>query len=240
MQPKPLTDKSTTAIGLLRRLYVISRDWHLLYPTESYDTSSLLSSGADSSITILAPADFVNVKLTGKANRQLQDPLVIMTGHLPAWLPALVHTCPFLFPFETRLMYFYVASLDRDRALHKLTELSTELAAAVAAYQADATLNANAGGGAHPQQQQHHNERLVPKLERRKRTVNRSLDILRQADNLLTEFAIHEQPTQSTATTSRQVATQLTITSNRTKNTTFSENWMPKFLLVLIFSIQST
>jgi E3 ubiquitin-protein ligase TRIP12 len=30
--------------------------------------------------------EFLSSKLTAKANRQLQDPLVIMTGNLPNWL----------------------------------------------------------------------------------------------------------------------------------------------------------
>jgi E3 ubiquitin-protein ligase TRIP12 len=30
--------------------------------------------------------EFISSKLTAKANRQLQDPLVIMTGNIPPWL----------------------------------------------------------------------------------------------------------------------------------------------------------
>lgn len=35
---------------------------------------------------VLASQEFHSSKLTAKANRQLQDPLVIMTGNLPNWL----------------------------------------------------------------------------------------------------------------------------------------------------------
>ncbi len=35
---------------------------------------------------ILPVSDFVNMKLTAKVNRQLQDPIVIMTSSLPSWL----------------------------------------------------------------------------------------------------------------------------------------------------------
>ena len=35
---------------------------------------------------ILPVTDFVNTKLTAKVNRQLQDPIVIMTSSLPSWL----------------------------------------------------------------------------------------------------------------------------------------------------------
>lgn len=35
---------------------------------------------------ILPKPEFISSKLMAKANRQLQDPLVIMTGNLPPWL----------------------------------------------------------------------------------------------------------------------------------------------------------
>ena len=35
---------------------------------------------------VLSHQEFISSKLTAKANRQLQDPLVIMTGNLPCWL----------------------------------------------------------------------------------------------------------------------------------------------------------
>ena len=34
---------------------------------------------------MVATTEFINSKLTAKANRQLQDPLVIMTGNIPTW-----------------------------------------------------------------------------------------------------------------------------------------------------------
>lgn len=36
--------------------------------------------------------DFVNSKVAAKASRQLQDPLVIMTGNLPPWLQQIAIT----------------------------------------------------------------------------------------------------------------------------------------------------
>ena len=41
---------------------------------------------------IIPTSEFINSKLTAKANRQLQDPLVIMTGNIPTWLPELGKT----------------------------------------------------------------------------------------------------------------------------------------------------
>lgn len=41
---------------------------------------------------IIPTSEFNNSKLTAKANRQLQDPLVIMTGNIPTWLTELGKT----------------------------------------------------------------------------------------------------------------------------------------------------
>ena len=41
---------------------------------------------------IIPTSEFINSKLTAKANRQLQDPLVIMTGNIPTWLTELGKT----------------------------------------------------------------------------------------------------------------------------------------------------
>jgi len=35
---------------------------------------------------LLSQQEFISSKLTAKVNRQLQDPLVIMTGNMPQWL----------------------------------------------------------------------------------------------------------------------------------------------------------
>ena len=71
--------------------------------------------------------EFINTKLTAKVNRQLQDPIVIMTSNLPTWLKDIGCVCPFLFPFETRQLLFYVTSFDRDRALLRLLDAAPEL-----------------------------------------------------------------------------------------------------------------
>lgn len=36
-------------------------------------------------------SEFLNSKLTAKANRQLQDPLAIMTGNVPSWLSQIAY-----------------------------------------------------------------------------------------------------------------------------------------------------
>uniref|UniRef100_A0A8C3BJL5 E3 ubiquitin-protein ligase n=1 Tax=Cairina moschata TaxID=8855 RepID=A0A8C3BJL5_CAIMO len=107
-------DPSLDVILLLRVLHAISRYWYYLY---------------DNAICkeIIPTSEFINSKLTAKANRQLQDPLVIMTGNIPTWLTELGKTCPFFFPFDTRQMLFYVTAFDRDRAMQRLLDTNPEI-----------------------------------------------------------------------------------------------------------------
>ena len=88
-----------------------------------------------------------------------------------------MNSCPFLFPFETRLMYFYISSLDRDRAMQKLIELNSDL-----------------GTSSSQSNDSNHNERIVPKLDRKKKTINRAGDLIKQADAIISEFSIHNKP----------------------------------------------
>ncbi|KAI8498816.1 Ubiquitin-protein ligase [Branchiostoma belcheri] len=113
---------------------------------------------------ILPPADFINSKLTAKATRQLQDPLVIMTGNLPPWLVEIGKACPFLLPFDTRQTLFYMTSFDRDRAMQKLQDSSPEVTST------DST-----------------DSRVAPRLDRRKRTVSRE-DLLKQAESVMNDL----------------------------------------------------
>ena len=146
-----VSDASLDVVCLLRVLHAVSRHWGCLYQLPHYKP-------------LLAQTEFVSSKMSAKASRQLQDPLVIMTGNLPAWLQQVAAACPFLFPFEVRQLLFYATSFDRDRALQRLLEASPELNSAEA------------------------HERVTPRLDRRKRTVSRS-DILRQAEQVVQDLA---------------------------------------------------
>lgn len=147
-----LSDASSDTIALLRVLHSISRYWgHFYSLCHPYKPA-------------VPPQDFINMKLTAKANRQLQDPLVIMTGNLPPWLSSLANACPFLFPFETRHLLFYVTCFDRDRALQRLL---------------DTTPGLNSSDSS---------ERVTPRLDRRKKTVTRD-DLIRQAEHVLQDVS---------------------------------------------------
>ena len=184
-------------IGLMHTLHTLSRHWHLAYSAR-LNLSTHMG-------PLLPCAEFLSAKLTAKANRQLQDPLVIMTGHLPGWLPALMRSGlgghHFLFPFETRLLFFGQSRLDRDRALQRLLDLVPELNAVDAAGLPAAAAAGSALGGT-AQAHQHHpgsahqgsgsaggDHRLAPRLERRRRQIARGGDLLRQCDAALAEFA---------------------------------------------------
>ncbi|XP_029650609.1 E3 ubiquitin-protein ligase TRIP12 isoform X2 [Octopus sinensis] len=145
-------DLSLDVITLLRVLHAFNRYWSTMY-----EESSQLS-------PILSPTEFISSKLTAKANRQLQDPLVIMTGNLPVWLAEIAAAAPFLFPFDTRQMLFYATSFDRDRAMMRLQDNNTDSTTT------DTT------------------DRVAPRLERKRRTVSR-VDILKQAEKLMDELA---------------------------------------------------
>uniref|UniRef100_A0A1B6CDK3 E3 ubiquitin-protein ligase n=1 Tax=Clastoptera arizonana TaxID=38151 RepID=A0A1B6CDK3_9HEMI len=145
-------DSSLSVLCLLRVLHALNRYWGTLYT--ALDAKPLLSQ-----------QEFVNNKIAAKASRQLQDPLVIMTGNLPSWLQQIASVCPFLLPFETRQLLLYATSFDRDRALQRLLDSSPELAAATDSQ-----------------------ERVTPRLDRRKRTVSRD-DILKQAEAVIQDLA---------------------------------------------------
>ena len=100
-------DPSIEVLCLLRTLHALNRYWGTLYSSACMDLPYYHS--------IISNTEFVNSKLTAKVNRQLQDPIIIMTSNLPGWLKDIASVCPFLFPFETRQLLFYVTSFDRDR-----------------------------------------------------------------------------------------------------------------------------
>ncbi|ESP04180.1 hypothetical protein LOTGIDRAFT_136701 [Lottia gigantea] len=144
-------DTSLEVISLLRVIHAINIHWSTFYEISFFPKP------------ILPISDFISSKLTAKANRQLQDPLVIMTGNLPKWLGELGSFSSFLFPFDTRQLLFFVTTFDRDRAMMKLQQ--------------------DSGGD----NSQNDNERVAPRLDRKRRMVNRN-DLLKQAEQIIDEL----------------------------------------------------
>jgi hypothetical protein len=81
-----INDRSIDSILLLRLLSSVNREWLLMYKDvlslESIFTFTNTNNdlATQSSAFLTGMNEFVNTKLTAKANRQLQDPLVVMTG----------------------------------------------------------------------------------------------------------------------------------------------------------------
>lgn len=61
--------------------------------------------------------EYSSKKLTNKLLQQIQDPLVLSSSSLPAWCEELNHSCPFLFPFETRQLYFNCTAFGASRSI---------------------------------------------------------------------------------------------------------------------------
>ncbi|XP_037076185.1 LOW QUALITY PROTEIN: E3 ubiquitin-protein ligase TRIP12-like [Pollicipes pollicipes] len=146
-----VSDPCLETLHLLRLLHALCRHYGSLYNMSRF-------------VPLLPAQEFINSKVSAKANRQLQDPVIVMTGNTPQWLQQIGLACPFLFPFDTRQLLFFTSTFDRDRALLRLIESSPELQAADS------------------------EDRIAPKLERKKRTVSRD-DLVRQAEALMAELA---------------------------------------------------
>lgn len=60
---------------------------------------------------------FLSKKITNKLQQQIQDPLVLASGSLPKWCEDFNQSCPFLFPFETRQLYFNCTAFGASRSI---------------------------------------------------------------------------------------------------------------------------
>lgn len=58
---------------------------------------------------------FMSKKISNKLLQQIQDPLVLASNGLPKWCEDLNFSSPFLFPFETRQLYFNCTSFGTSR-----------------------------------------------------------------------------------------------------------------------------
>ncbi|XP_026733333.1 E3 ubiquitin-protein ligase Ufd4 isoform X4 [Trichoplusia ni] len=65
----------------------------------------------------LPPEAFVSTKLTNKLHQQLQEPLTLAAAATPLWCQQLNDWCPFLFPLETRQMFFACTAFGTSRTI---------------------------------------------------------------------------------------------------------------------------
>ncbi|CAF0889005.1 unnamed protein product [Adineta steineri] len=155
-----INDLSLNAISLLHILNSLNLYWYDLY----FHTNTMLNHH-NTSLTLISKTEYLSSKLTSKVNRQLQDPVVIMMGHIPSWITEMGYTCSFLFPFETRQMIFYPCAFDRERAMQRLLDSSDMLT------------------------QQHNNDQtdrqsVIPRIERKKVQLSRG-NILAEMEKIL-------------------------------------------------------
>ncbi len=61
--------------------------------------------------------EFHTKKLNNKLIQQLQDSLVLASRSLPDWCMSLLHSYKFLFPFETRQLYFQTTAFGVSRSI---------------------------------------------------------------------------------------------------------------------------
>eukprot|EP00743_Colponemidia_sp_Colp-15_P006342 GILK01006824.1.p1 GENE.GILK01006824.1~~GILK01006824.1.p1 ORF type:complete len:883 (+),score=185.43 GILK01006824.1:242-2650(+) len=124
---------------------------------------------------VIAVAEFVNQKLNAKLMRQLQDPLTLCSNSFPLWCRDLVFSCPFLFTFEARRIYFQSTSFGISRALHYLQQRIT---------------SAGTAAQAAAQQNQRQSENRVGRLHRQKVRLARSR-ILDSAIKVMDLYGAH-------------------------------------------------
>lgn len=76
----------------------------------------------------LSDTDFISHKLTNKLRQQISDPLVLASNALPNWCEELTTSCPVLFPFEARQLFFSSSAFGVSRTIawiqhqHETTE----------------------------------------------------------------------------------------------------------------------
>lgn len=62
---------------------------------------------------------FLNWKLTAKLNRQLEEPLIVVSGTLPWWSIKVTREFPFIFPINTRLFFLQSTSFGYSRLIQQ-------------------------------------------------------------------------------------------------------------------------
>ncbi|XP_054264078.1 E3 ubiquitin-protein ligase HECTD1-like [Macrosteles quadrilineatus] len=133
----PVPSSSCTVedvLQLMRHLYVIRDRKH------HFDV--------DTNEGPITPEEFTSKKITNKLVQQIQEPLVLSSGALPAWCEELNHSCPFLFPFETRHLYFSCTAFGASRSIVWLQT------------QRDVTLERQRGPGLSPRRDDPHEFRV--------------------------------------------------------------------------------
>jgi E3 ubiquitin-protein ligase HECTD1 len=108
---------------------------------------------------------FMSKKITNKLLQQIQDPLVLSSNSLPSWCEDFNQSCPFLFPFDTRQVYFNCTAFGASRSIVWLQS------------QKDVTLERQRTPGLSPRHTDQHEFR-VGRLKHERVKVPRSKELL--------------------------------------------------------------
>ena len=93
-------------LQLLRQLYILSSGSSSADPDQTLGSSN-----------VLGLEMFHSSKITNKLVQQIQDPLILSANAMPEWCGELTSSCPMLFPFETRLLYFQCTAFGASRSI---------------------------------------------------------------------------------------------------------------------------
>lgn len=108
---------------------------------------------------------YISKKITNKLLQQIQDPLVLASSSLPMWCEDYNQSCPFLFSFETRQVYFNFTAFGASRSIVCLQS------------QKDVTLERQRAPGLSPRHSDQHEFR-VGRLKHERVKVPRTRDLL--------------------------------------------------------------
>jgi E3 ubiquitin-protein ligase HECTD1 len=103
-------------LQLLRQLYYLSNTYIQTNPHRYHSDDNLSFENY-----------FYSKKLNNKLLQQIQDSIIIASSSLPAWTEWLTHSYKFLYPCETRQLYFRTTSFGTSRSIVWLQERRDEL-----------------------------------------------------------------------------------------------------------------
>lgn len=136
----------------------------------NHNTLALNTSIPSECSTIELNSDlFMSKKLTNKLQQQIQDPLVLSSNSLPSWCEHLNQSCPFLFPFEMRQLYFNCTAFGASRSIVWLQT------------QRDSTLERQRMLGLSPSRRDEHVEMNIGRLKHERVKVPRNDKLLEWA-----------------------------------------------------------
>lgn len=120
LSPNSLTAQPTTPTNCNTQCSV-DDVLQLLAQINSIDNSlsmeSISAKTLDAAAHSLPLELYMSKKITNKLLQQIQDPLVLSSNSLPSWCEQFNQSCPFLFPFETRQIYFNCTAFGASRSI---------------------------------------------------------------------------------------------------------------------------